>query len=762
MPAAQEVLLSLQGLFAHSGLHLRIATLPRSANSNTETLWRPAATQTSLEVASPIEVLEGHEYRYEWTGVDTTLDRVQADPEEIFQPDAMDGRSGRLRPGLSTGVVHVVLRCGERVLGQLEIEVRSRKLNYLSEYRWMLRDIAERMTELVMDRFAASEARFTLDETRDPETLYQRFAFLGAMLDSESFQVALAEVLKRPHTAWETRGERVKPGVGLRADSHVIRQLSRGGARTAWEAGPIASLPALMEQRRTEATHDTPPNRFVKFALEHWRQVLGDIDRGLSFSEPSPATIRGRREVALRMGQIDEVLHHDLFSATGPLTRFPADDQVLHKREGYRDIFKAYVEFELAARLSWSNESDSYSAGQRDVATLYEYWAFIQLAEMIAQLVGKTFDMSPLLRVQSNGLNIVLRSGVETVLSGHTERHGRRMLLELCFNRTYGAGGGPAGSWTRPMRPDYSLHIARAENERAGFEPVVLHFDAKYRVDFVKELFGTEGELGNEEATDAAQSSQLSRGGVVRSDLLKMHAYRDAIRRTAGAYVLYPGGDAELDRRPFTEYHELLPGLGAFVLRPTELGTASGTLALQRFLNDVINHVATRLTDHERGRYWLGEVYGKPASLANGPALDVPPPETSVLLAYVKSREHWSWIMRCKSYNVRTEERAGGVRADAALLQSQLLLLYCPELEQLALARIVSDAEQVSRASMKATGYPKPSSDYWCVQLSLIARPDWVADLSASRIARHVEELGLRRGAPVRVSWGSLRVLSSA
>jgi hypothetical protein len=712
-----------------------------------------------LDVVSAVEVLEGQEYRYEWRGVDPALDRLQVDPEEFFQPDAINGRTGRLRPGLSTGVVQVLLRCGEQVLGRLEIEVRSRKLTYQSEYRWMLRDIALRMTELVMDRFAASEARFTLDETRDAQTLYQRFAFLRALLDSESFQVALAEVLRRPHTAWEVRGEWVKPGAGLRADSHLIRQLSRGGARTVWEAGPISSLPALMERRQTEATHDTPPNRFVKFALEHWRQVLGDIDRGLSFSEPSPATIRGRREVALVIAQIEEVLHHDLFSMIGPLARFPADDQVLHKREGYRDIFKAYVEFELAARLSWSREADSYGAGQRDVATLYEYWAFIQLAEMIAKLVGQSFDMTPLLRVHSSGLNVVLRSGVETVLRGEIERHGRCMAVELCFNRTYVAGEALSGSWTRPMRPDYSLHITRAEDERAGFEPIVLHFDAKYRVDFVDQLFGAADELATGEVDDNTTTGTQRRGGALRSDLLKMHAYRDAIRRTAGAYVLYPGGDAELDRRPFTEYHELLPGLGAFVLRPTDTGIASGTLSLQRFLDDVFDHVATRLTDHERGRFWLGQVYGKPVASTNGPGPDVPPPETSVLLGYVKSREHWSWIMRRKTYNVRTAERPGGVSSDAALLQSQLLLLYCPELEQLALARIVSDAERISLDGMKATGYPKPSSDYWCVQLSLITRSDWAADLSAARIAQHVQELGLARGAPVRVSWGSLRVL---
>jgi uncharacterized protein len=759
--AAQEVVVGLQGPDTHSDLRLRIATLPRSADGGSPALWSPAATATSLDAVCPIEVLEGQEYRYEWMGLDPTLGCVQVDPEELFQPDAVDGRTGRLRPGLSTGVVPVVLRSDEQVLGRLEIEVRSRKLTYRSEYRWMLRDIAERMTELVMDRFAASEARFAADEARDAETLYQRFAFLRALLDSEAFQVALAEVLRRPHTAWEVRGEWVRPGAGLRADSSVLRQLSRAGARTAWEVGPISSLPAFMERRQTHATHDTPPNRFVKFALEHWRQVLGDIDHGLSLAEPSPATIRGRRELMLAIGQIEESLHNDLFSTLGPLTRFPADDQVLQKRAGYRDIFKAYVEFELAARLSWNRTSDSYGAGQRDVATLYEYWAFIQLAELVAGLVGKSFDMCPLLRVQGSGLNVVLRSGVETVLRGEVERHGRRMDVELCFNRTYGAGGAHAGSWTRPMRPDYSLHIKQAAGELVSFEPVVLHFDAKYRVDFVEELFGFADELGNADVDDAASEGTLRRGGVMRSDLLKMHAYRDAIRRTAGAYVLYPGGDAEIDRQPFTEYHELLPGLGAFVLRPTELGTASGTMALQRFLDDVLDHVATRLTDHERGRYWLGEVYGRPGTSLNGAGLDVPPPETSVLLGYVKSREHWSWIMQRKTYNVRAEGRTGGVSSDAALLQSQLLLLYCPELEQLGLARIVSDAQLVSRDNMKVTKYPRPNGDYWCVQVSFIARSDWVADLSASRVALHVEQLGLARGAPVRLSWGSLRAMLS-
>ena len=40
-----------------------------------------------------------------------------------------------------------------------------------------------------------------------------------------------------------------------------------------------------------------------------------------------------------------------------------------------------------------------------------------------------------------------------------------------------------------------------------------------------------------------------------------MHAYKDAIRRTGGAYILYPGESEEWRKIGF---HEVIPGLGAF------------------------------------------------------------------------------------------------------------------------------------------------------------------------------------------------------
>ena len=752
MRAVSEASVPLHGPTGDIAARLCIAVLPRRGASPNATLWS-ADTSASIDLASAVELLEGMEYRYTWEDIQADVGSLIADPEEIFQPDTVEGKSGRLRPGLATGTIRVALRTEAGSIGQLELEVRSRKLSYLSEYRWMLRDIAARMTELVMDRFAVSDAHFELDDTRDAVTLYQRFTFLRAMFESENFQGALREIIRRPHTAWETTNEVVRPGAGMRADSHILRQLAKGGRRSAWPGGPIASVPARLERKRTDATHDTTPNRFVKFALEQWRQMLGDIDRGLARVQATPATTRGRREIAAVTSQLEQMLHHDLFAEIGRLTRFPADDLVLQKREGYRDVFKAYVETEFAARLSWQSAPEDYDAGQRDVATLYEYWAFIQLSQVVADLIGRTFDMSPLVHSRLDGLTVGIRTGVETVLAGVVERFDRRMKVELCFNRTYRRGTARYASWTRPMRPDYSLLISPAEGEPATFEPIALHFDAKYRIDFVKEIFGA----NEDEDDDLLQApASIERGGPLRADLLKMHAYRDAIHRTAGAYVLYPGGDSKESGLRYPEYHELLPGLGAFELRPTDAGSASGAPALRRFVSDVLDHVAIRLTTHERGRYWLEDAYGQSQQGRVARVLASLPPETSVLLGFVKSCDHWNWIRERRVYNVRAGARRGGVHAGASLLQSQLLLLYCPANDEVALARIVSDAEEVSMAGMAAMGYPEPRGAYWCVQLQWFEQAQSTRGLSPYSIDTYVRSLGLEYGEPASASWGDV------
>ena len=204
-------------------------------------------------------------------------------------------------------------------------------------------------------------------------------------------------------------------------------------------------------------------------------------------------------------------------------------------------------------------------------------------------------------------MTLTLRSGSNAVLDGRLERRGRQLQLRLYYHRSFSRDGSADGSWTVRMRPDCSLSIAPASAEPYPFEPVWLHFDAKYRIDALGELVD---EPDDPPAGDAAPRRIASR----RDDLLKMHAYRDAVRRSVGAYVIFPGDE----ERKFEAYHKVLPGVGAFPLKPRADGDPTGAQNLRRFITDVLDHVASRLTARERTSFWTARAYDRQDLLRAG------------------------------------------------------------------------------------------------------------------------------------------------
>ncbi len=281
------------------------------------------------------------------------------------------------------------------------------------------------------------------------------------------------------------------------------------------------------------------------------------------------AVDRGIRESQELLDRFDAILAEELFREVGDLTVFPGGNQVLQKREGYRDILRAYVQFEVAAQLSWTGGDEVFHAGQRDVATLYEYWTYIQVAQLLSELCQIEFDLGSLLRESEGGIGLDLRKGRRTVLTGKAVRLWRKLTVELWYNKGFAgpsggseaswvAGVSPEGSWTVGMRPDISIRISPDPGALEYCDPVWVHFDAKYRVERIDELLGVVAVTDDSDLPASDGSSKAPETEAKREDLLKMHAYRDAIRLSAGAYVLYPG-DQNKQRRAYTE---ILPRLG--------------------------------------------------------------------------------------------------------------------------------------------------------------------------------------------------------
>jgi len=697
---------------------------------------------------APIQLLESEEYRYEIHVPNAAS--IQTDREDVFEADTKAGNVGRLRPRLYTGTLPVTVRADGRVVGEVAFEVRSRKLDYLKDFRRMLLDIADKGAEVIMERFAPAEQRFAIDDSADAQTLYQRFAFLRSLLTDDGLNAAIQHILARPHVTWELLEEQRRPERGFRPSSMTSRALGGAGSR-----GPapahllplIESLPRQITSARTETSLDNAPNQFVRFALARWRDVLHLIRDGLGQSDGIAAR-RGAQEVSAVLDHLDGLLEEELFREVGELTAFPAGNQVLQKREGYRDVFRAYLQFELAAKLAWKGGEDVYRAGQRDVAKLYEYWAFLQLAGVTAALCGQSFDLSQLLEVDAQGLGLRLREGRETVAGGTVVRLGRRLRLELAFNKTFSAPVG--GSWSTELRPDCSLEIRSDDLDGAWFEPVWLHFDAKYRIESLKEVLDQVVPSG-------------PKGGVKRDDILKMHAYRDAIQRSAGAYVLFPGSEPW----KVPEYQELLPGIGAFPLRPSDSVTGNGTYELARFLEDVLDHVATQITQHERGRYWNGRVYERAAVVGTKmPAaqfLRRPAADTRVLLGYVRGARHLRWIHDRKLYNLRATGSRGRVGLRGSELNADLVILYGRSVNGIEVWRGGGRPELHTIDEMNNLGYPSPTGRaYYCIPIQEAEVGEWGQLLTPAFILELRNRIApdVPQGWPVATSW--LRLVEAA
>src|SRR5262245_7967715 len=93
--------------FAIGDLH--IYTLPQRPTG----LWDTRSESEADEALEPIQLLEGHEYRYEFSLARPTGSPLTTDRPELFISDKADGLTGRLRPGLFTGALPVRVETGE-------------------------------------------------------------------------------------------------------------------------------------------------------------------------------------------------------------------------------------------------------------------------------------------------------------------------------------------------------------------------------------------------------------------------------------------------------------------------------------------------------------------------------------------------------------------------------------------------------------------------------------------------------------------------
>lgn len=608
-----------------------------------------------------IQLLENR--RYEYRLLDVPAGLCLRAVEGVITQNGFNNLLGTIEPGSNVGllVLEAVDAAGI-VTGRAAVEVRSTKLNYRKQYRRMLEDITDFCADLLLQVKAPAYGLFQPDPDEQAQTTAQRYAFLKHLLSAREFRGAIVRILADPHTQPVVEEVRREISRGFRPDGRTLRQLATGTRRRDVPPGHplaprMATVPTHLIVRHQANTLDTAENRFVRHALESFDALLANMERTLTAKGgSSPSDRRLLEDVGTMRRELGGTLSDSLFREVSTPTTLDLGSPVLQRRAGYREVLRAWLRFSAAARLVWEGGLDVYGSGKRDVANLYEYWVYFQLLDAVTGAFSLPKPAAEsLLDVTDDGFGLKLKAGKQLVIDGRGFVRNREMRIRFAYNRTFQGkrtefSYPTPGSWTRIMRPDYTLSIwpaALSEREAEELELMThLHFDAKYKLEASgnsSALFGADGERALGDEKDASRNGRASK----RADLMTLHAYRDAIRRTEGAYVIYPGDV----NRQWSSYHELLPGLGAFAVKPGD--TAAGADVLKRFLRDAADQVGNRAATREQARYHLYDV--NMPFVPQDVSLDyaettptgrraLPPRECMVLDCSPRSLAHATWI----------------------------------------------------------------------------------------------------------------------
>jgi hypothetical protein len=545
---------------------------------------------------------------------------------------------------------------------RIPFEVASPKLDYEQEYRSLVEAIGEECQQLLLEWGSPASLNFVSDPESQVQTLLEQFLFLRHVLGPDRLELFLETISRQTHSRLE-RELNWKPAVASDPALFAREPLCYGRG---WRRDAGSLLPTEIQEERKFDSNDTPPNRFVKFALQTFQSICHAV---LIAERNGKQAFAAHDTVALEAASLERSLGAflalPLLDEVGELRRIPFESMTLQRREGYREILLAWLMLDAAAQLDWPGRIEAYDGTTRDVAALYEYWLYFLLVRAFRDQLGMIPEEDPLAKVdgalpfccraESGRLVINLKQREASFSRLRWRKDGRELRVHFFYNRSFGRRAvDQRGSYSKTFRPDYTLVIIPEEFDSADWRAAekkaeqsgriaYLHFDAKYRGENLPGIFG----IAEKEDEELEDERSRAAGTVKNPDLYKMHTYNEAIRRTVGSYVLYPGvsskpGDANTR---FERYHEIIPGIGAFAIRPKQDGLPpDGLPSILGFVNDVLSHHLSKFTQSYRVSYWTEttlreatpDYRARLVDFAFGPK---PPTDTQVLLGFVHDGE---------------------------------------------------------------------------------------------------------------------------
>lgn len=421
-----------------------------------------------------------------------TLTRnTSSDPDKLFEQTdytvllkSMDGNRVQLRhmdPSLSGAlhydtshtIGHGVLNFGSQIgrsrfvielAGQphltFEVEVFPSKIDYQTDYV-ALRDDLETLQRGLIASYLRATYQQSHSVSEERASMPSWLAILASAVDDLTTAVAFIREHPYRHTKqWPTR---------LKASTITRVTPATRSAMRVQKAGRVSSFSdaanIYLPTAKARYTLDTPEHRWLAFHLQHAVRAIQRIIARLPHrTTPRQRVIREHLD-AWR-DELDLLLRKPPFQALAHQTKRPLPSLTLQRAPGYREAYQAC----LALRNGLSLASGSILLSVKDLHLLYEYWCFIILLRLLADLSRDETPLAQLLVTHQNGLDLHLRKGQRQTF---TFRGQEEKYVVCTYNPRFSGKG-----YLVPQQPDFALTVSSPSHPTRRY---IL--DAKYRLD---------------------------------------------------------------------------------------------------------------------------------------------------------------------------------------------------------------------------------------------------------------------------------------
>lgn len=440
-------------------------------------------------------------------------------------------------------------------------EVLSSKLDYHQHWKRIVEDVEAEYRMLSLDFLRKTYHSFTQEPTGEtPEIIWWNLF----KQEQTVFIKACNLILNRPK-------RRVRPFIEYRRAD----QLKMMSPRLENELAEHRWIPTHHYRSEAELlSHDTPENRFLKFALhsiarKHER-LSERIEAFSNLSDSAKSEIQETRKT------LATLCGHPFFRTVGKFTTLNQESLILQRAAGYATVARVYAVLQAAYAL----KDGLYRLETKDIATLYEIWCFIEVKNIVKQLYGDDAEVDCTNRQELCGrFRYDLSTGAQSriLFKGKDGVELAALLYNAKTNKTSANGIQYSVSPTGVAQiPDIVLQLTKPFNKDKAFKLTYL-FDAKYRI------ADKEGSGVDTPPDDAIN---------------QMHRYRDAIyyanprehglyKEVVGGYILFPGTGDPLVVQQANFYKSIATvNIGAFPLRP---GDAENRDLLQQFISTLLH-----------------------------------------------------------------------------------------------------------------------------------------------------------------------------